>query len=91
MAPWCDRGLNYIIGNNTFYTIKYNSSACKGKIQKYDNIADIYVSERKMSFKNIAQITECEERFIIIKEAAHLVIDTKDSHVEYIGETLLSI
>lgn len=62
--------------------VDWKSKQIKGCLLRYAGSADIYVAPKKTDTQDEHGITYCEERFITVKEASHLVIDGEDSFID---------
>lgn len=57
-----------------FKQVDWNPVQIKGRIDRYENYADIVVSSK---------LNYCWRRFVSVKEMCHLIIDTEDGLVDY--------
>lgn len=68
------------------HDVPWDSKRIRGTMLREEGVGNIYFAERIGTDPDHPErgITECEQRFIAIKEAAHLVIDDDDSYTELV-------
>ena len=74
-----------MISQETGYAInviedRWGTYRIRGALHRYENVAEIYIACHKDVDVDDG-ITTCEQRFISLKEAAHILIDEDDSYM----------